>query len=165
MDVNNTGGAFLHELSAVERAQPRAVTTGVTMTDKAAQVQCLAGPSVSIPFTAGRGRIAQLLSQAAGPLVRPDVEDPHTYPDAPNTEQLWAELLDDLGSYLPDLSHADPQLRLVAVHRDRVNAHIEVTNGVRELTYEVPLDTQEMPAAVTVDIARVFPSSPDSTGN
>lgn len=43
------------------------------------------------------------------------------------------------------------------LHRDGRTARIEVTNGARELAYEVPLDIGEMPAAVTVDIAAVFP--------
>ncbi|GGG63841.1 hypothetical protein GCM10011374_29170 [Kocuria dechangensis] len=161
MDVTSASGTFLHELSAVERAQPQGLVTGVTMADETARVQCMTGPPATIPLTAGRTRIAQLLARLAGPVTPPVTEDPETYPEAPDPQQLWSELLDDLGAYLPDLSHADPALRLVAVHREGLIARIQVTNGVRDLTYEVRLDSHQMPAAVTVDIARIFPSAPD----
>ena len=111
MDVTVTGGTFLHELSMVERAQHHSLITGVTLAQETADVQCVTGPSVTVPLTAGRIRIAQLLSEVAGPITPPAAQDPDTYPDTPAPQQLWSELLDDLGAYLPDLSHADPDLR------------------------------------------------------
>ncbi|MHC5557797.1 hypothetical protein [Kocuria sp. U4B] len=156
--MTDAGGRFLHELSMIERAQPHGLIVGITMGDVAPRVQCVAGPTVTIPVGADRSRITELLSEVTGPLVPPFPGEPQTYPDAPTPEQLWAELLDDLGAYLPDLPHADPHLRLVAVHRQGLTASIHVTNRVRQLVHTVPLDSQEMPAAVTVDIARVFPT-------
>lgn len=155
MGVTNISGSFLHELSMVERAQPRGLISGVTMGEVTAHVQAATAPPVLIPLTAGRARITQLLSEATGPLAPPAMQDPLTYADVPTVHQLWCELLDDLGAYLEDLSHADPALRLVGVHRDKLIACIQVTNGYRELTYEVPLDSGKMPAAVTVEIAAV----------
>jgi hypothetical protein len=133
------------------------------MADDAARVQCRKTPPVLIPLAADRTHIAQLLSRSVGPVLPPSAEDLPTYPDAPSPEQLWCELLDDLGAHLEDLSHADSDLRLVSVHRNGLIAHIQVTNGVRELTHEVPLDSKQTPAAVTIDIARIFPSGPDPT--
>ena len=156
MDVTVTAETFLHELSMVERAQPHSLITGVTLAQDTADVQCVTGPSVTVPLTAGRIRITQLLSKVAGPITPPAAQDPDTYPDTPAPQQLWSELLDDLGAYLPDLSHADPDLRLVSVHRDGATARIQVANSTRQFTHGVPLDSGEMPAAVTVDIAAAF---------
>ena len=65
MDVTVTAGTFLHELSMVERAQPHSLITGVTLAQDTADVQCVTGPSVTVPLTAGRIRITQLLSKVA----------------------------------------------------------------------------------------------------
>lgn len=157
--MTGVGGRFLYELSMVERAQPRGLVTGVEMMETAARVQYGAASPVVVPLEAGRMRIAELLSEATGPLVPPLVQDPLTYPDTPTVQELWCELLEDVGAYLENLTHADPALRLVGVHRDGRTARIEVANGARELTYEVPLDSGEMPAAVTVEIAAVFPKA------
>lgn len=154
--MTNVGGSFLHELSMVERVQPRNLIVGVAMGDVTAHVQCGTAPPVLIPLTAGRFLITQLLSDVIGPVTPPSAEEPQTYPDVPTTEQLWSELLYDLGAYLEDLSHTDPALRLVEVRRHGPIAQIQVTNGSQELTYEIPLDSGEMPAAVTVDIAAAF---------
>ena len=159
MDLTVGHAAFLHELSAVERSQPRELVAAVTMAGTTVRVQCMTGPPVTIPVSAGRDRIAALLSRFTGPLSDPAAQDAQTYPDAPDPQQLWVDLLDDLGAYLPDLSHADPRLRLVAVHREGMLARIQVTNGARDLTYDLPLDSGQTPAAMTVDIARAFPAS------
>ncbi|MEX5302712.1 hypothetical protein [Kocuria sabuli] len=74
---------FLPELSMVERIQPHSAVTGVTMSEEVGQVQCVAGPSVTIPCTAGRARIAQLFSDATGPLVLPCAGETQSYPDDP----------------------------------------------------------------------------------
>jgi hypothetical protein len=160
MDATGSAGAFLHELSAVERAQPQGLLTEIALGANAARVQCRTGAPLFIPLDSGRARIAQMLSHHAGPVTAPPPEDPRTYPDAPTPQQLWCELLEDLGAHYEDLSHADPDLRLASVRRDGLIARIQVTNGARELTYDVPLDSHQMPAAVTVEIARVFPGDP-----
>lgn len=157
--MTGIGGRFLHELSMVERTQPRGLVTGVEMMETAARVQGGTAQPVVISLDAGRMRIAELLSEATGLLVPPLVQDPLTYPDTPTVQELWCELLEDVGAYLENLSHADPALRLVGMHRDGETARIEVTNGARELTYEVSLDSGEMPAAVTVAIAVIFPTA------
>lgn len=161
--MDNAGGRLLHEVFAVELTQPHGLIVGITMGGEAARVQCVSGPAMMIPLGADRLRITELLSEVTGPLTPPFAEEPQTYPDAPTPDQLWAELLNDLGAYLPDLSHADPHLRLVAVRRQELTAGIHVTDGVREYVHAVSLASQEMPAAVTVDIAAVFPSGPAAT--
>lgn len=159
----NAGGRFLYELFMVGCTQPHGLIVGITMGGEAARVQCVSGPAVMIPLGADRLRITELLSEVTGPLTPPFAGEPQTYPGAPIPDQLWAELLNDLGAYLPDLSHADPHLRLVAVRRQGLTAGIHVTDGVREYVHAVSLDSQEMTAAVTVDIAAVFSSGPAAT--
>jgi hypothetical protein len=117
------GGTFLHDLSAVERAQPQGLVTGVTMADETARVQCRTGLPATVPLTAGRARVAELLSRSAGPVTPPATEDPETCPEAPDPPQLRGELLDDLGAYLPDLSHADSGIRVCSTTEQTVQSH------------------------------------------
>jgi hypothetical protein len=109
-----------------------------------------------MPFTAGRARIAQLLSDATAPPLPPLGGKPQRCPDDPTPEQLWSELLDDRGASVEHLSHADPHLRLAELHRAGRIARIEVTNGARDSSFSVSLDSGEMPAALTVDVADAF---------
>lgn len=159
----NAGGRCLHELFTGECTQPHGLIVGIMMGGKAARVQWVSGPAVMIPFGADRLRITELLSEVTGPLAPPFAGEPLTCPGAPIPDQLWAELLNDLGAYLPDFSHATPHPRLVAVRREGLTAGIHVTDGVRKYVHAVPLDSHQMPAAVTVDIAAVFPSGPAAT--
>lgn len=52
--------AYLRDMFMVERTPPHSTVTGVTMTEEVAQMQCTAGPPVTIPFTgwARTGRAA-----------------------------------------------------------------------------------------------------------
>ncbi|WP_147050401.1 hypothetical protein [Kocuria flava] len=83
---------------------------------------------MTIPCDADRDRIPQLLS--AGRPAPPAGSDPQTYPEAPDAHRVWAEILDDLGACLPDLSRADPDLRPVSGRREEAVAGIEVTDGL-----------------------------------
>lgn len=147
---------FLRELSMVERAQREAVIIGISVENGEARVQVRDGSLVLLPLPCDRQHIAQALRQEGIGVDPPYRGEPGTYPDRPTVEQTWCELLDDLGSYLDELNHADPELRLVAVHRNASAAHVDVTNGFRDFTHVVRLDSQEMPANVPVEIAAAF---------
>jgi hypothetical protein len=97
MDVTSVG-AFLHKLSAVERAQSRELIAAITLAAAVARVQCMTGPPATIPLGAERDRITALLSRFTGPLTLPTAADPQTYLDTLNPQQLWVELLDDLST-------------------------------------------------------------------
>lgn len=160
MEQISPEGKFLRELSMVERTQRVPVILGVFLSNDEARVQVRDGPPVLLRLTCSREHIARSLCQAGVDVDPPYVGEPDTCPGCPTVEQVWQELLDDLGSYLDHLNHADPDLRLVAVHRDESVARIDVTNGSLDLTHVVRLDSQEMPAAVLVDIATAFGSTP-----
>ncbi|MCD1143919.1 hypothetical protein LQU92_01505 [Kocuria sp. LUK] len=128
MNTRPVAWTFLHQPAAVEQARSRPRTAVVAPDPDTAAVRCTSGATVTIPYDADRACTAQLLS--AGRLAPPAGSDPQTYPDAPDGHQVWVEILDDLDACLPDLSHTDPDLRLVSARREGAVAEIEVTDGL-----------------------------------
>lgn len=139
----------------MERAQPEFLCTGVQKHGSKVRV-LLHDRSLSLPpeinrdsiVTALRGHGLAAREAFTGELPPMNLE--------PAVHETWIELLNDLGTYEPDIADISPGLGYERIEVKGTHAWITLAKGEQRLSKDIDLAAKEFPAGLPIDLAFEF---------